>query len=196
MFEHARKSHVGAYAIMTVEVVIQSSSSASFGEFLLQLDETCLTTLNYELFLSPSDICDCRTVEERTCSKGYFWFRNICLKRVCHLTLSLYINLCVSLSSSGGVSISGAHAVARYLCRLAPSGVVPLYGATNLEKAEVDHWLEYSIIALTQRQGATPTAALKHLDSILGPRVYLVGYEMTLADLAVYGAVRGECVGR
>lgn len=91
-----------------------------------------------------------------------------------------------------GVTIGGAHAVARHLCRLASKGgATPLYGTTNLEKAEVDHWLEYSITALSQQQGATPTSALKHVDAILGPRVYFVGYEMTLADLAVYGAIRG-----
>lgn len=90
-----------------------------------------------------------------------------------------------------GVTIGGAHAVARYLCRLASrGGTTPLYGVTNLEKAEVDHWLEYSITALSQQQGTVATSALEHVDAILGPRVYLVGYEMTLADLAVYGAVR------
>lgn len=34
-----------------------------------------------------------------------------------------------------GTTISGAHAVARHLCRLVPS--TTLYGITNLEKAEV-----------------------------------------------------------
>ena len=55
----------------------------------------------------------------------------------------------------------------------------------------MDHWLEYSITALSQQQGVTPTSALEHVEAILGPRVYFVGYEMTLADLAVYSAIRG-----
>lgn len=84
--------------------------------------------------------------------------------------------------------------MARYLCRLAPRDcATPLYAGTNLEKAEIDHWLEYSVTALSQHQGATPTSALERLDSVLGPRVYLVGYGVTLADLAVYSAVRGKC---
>lgn len=91
-----------------------------------------------------------------------------------------------------GININGAHAVARYLCRLVPKGTTFLYGTTNLEKAEVDHWLEYSLTTLTQRQGVAPTEALEYLDSILAPRVYLVGYDMTLADLAVYSSVRGQ----
>ena len=96
-------------------------------------------------------------------------------------------------SPPSGITISGAHAVARYLCRLAPKGcATPLYGGTNLEKAEIDHWLEYSVTALSQHQSATLGSALERLDLVLGPRVYLVGYDMTLADLAVYSAVRGK----
>ena len=83
--------------------------------------------------------------------------------------------------------------MARYLCRLATprGGATPFYGVTNLDKAEVDHWLEYSITALSQQQGVISTEALEHVNAILGPRVYLVGHEMTLADLAVYSAIRG-----
>ncbi len=32
---------------------------------------------------------------------------------------------------------------------------LPFMGSTNLEKAEIDHWLEYSLTALTQHQNAT-----------------------------------------
>ena len=93
-----------------------------------------------------------------------------------------------SPSFLSGVSIGGAHAVARYLCRLVPGGATPLYGSTNLEKAEIDHWLEYSLTALTQHQNATPITTLEKLNSILAPRVYLVGYQMTLAD---HSSLRG-----
>ena len=92
-----------------------------------------------------------------------------------------------------GVTINGAHAAARYLCRLAPP-TSSLYGTTNLEKAEIDHWLEFSLSQLTQQQGAPPTVAFDRLDAILAPRVFLVGYELSLADLAVYSSVKGECL--
>lgn len=99
--------------------------------------------------------------------------------------------LSLSISFSSGVSINGAHAVARSLCRLAPKGSATcLYGNTNLEKAEVDHWLEYSLTTLQSQ--AAMDGALKHLDSVLAPRVYLVGYDLTLADLAIYSVVQGE----
>jgi hypothetical protein len=69
---------------------------------------------------------------------------------------------------------------------------VALYGATNLEKAEVDHWLEFSLVSLSQQQNADISSSLARLDAVLGPRTYLVGYDLTLADLAVYSSLRGE----
>lgn len=52
--------------------------------------------------------------------------------------------------------------------------------------------IRYSLTSLGQQQGAMPTSALEQLDTLIAPRTYLVGYDMTLADLAVYSAVRGE----
>lgn len=46
-----------------------------------------------------------------------------------------------SLTRSGA-TVSGAHAVARYLCRLVPG--TTLYGKTNLERAEV--WEKYYLL--------------------------------------------------
>jgi glutathione S-transferase len=69
---------------------------------------------------------------------------------------------------------------------------VALYSATNLEKAEVDHWLEFSLVSLSQQQNADISSSLARLDAVLGPRTYLVGYDLTLADLAVYSSLRGE----
>ena len=93
-----------------------------------------------------------------------------------------------------GTTITGAHAVARHLSRLAwgAGSNVALYGATNLEKAEIDHWLEFSLISLSQQQqSADVGTSLARLDAVLGPRTYLVGYDLSLADLAVYSSLRG-----
>ena len=109
--------------------------------------------------------------------------------------------VCVYQSSSvvvyftrSGVTITGAHAVARHLCRLAASHTPSssLYGKSSLEKAEVDHWLEYSLTSLTEQSVAKNEDVLGYLDRVLAPRVYLVGYDLTLADLAVFAALRGE----
>ena len=68
-----------------------------------------------------------------------------------------------------------------------------LYGITNLEKAEIDHWLEFSLTSLSQQQqNADISTSLDHLEAVLGPRTYLVGYDLSLADLAVYSSLRGE----
>ena len=108
------------------------------------------------------------------------------------------------ISAFSGETIEGAHAVARYLCRLVPSST--LYGTNDLEKAEVnryariymglfhpralvrpqiDNWLDRSLASDFATDGA-----LKNLDSILLPRTYLVGYDVTLADLAVFAALK------
>ena len=76
------------------------------------------------------------------------------------------------------------------MSRLAPPKAAVLYGTTDLEKAEVDHWMEYSLTRLNPGPGQLKV--LSRLEEILEPRVYLVGYELSLADLAVYSCLRGE----
>ncbi|CAI8048419.1 Bifunctional glutamate/proline--tRNA ligase, partial [Geodia barretti] len=89
----------------------------------------------------------------------------------------------------GSTCVSGAHAVARTLVRMAPPSPSPsLYGNNDLEKAEVDHWLEYSVARLTQQ--AATSATLAELDAVLVSRVFLVGYHFSLADIAVYSSLR------
>jgi len=101
--------------------------------------------------------------------------------------LKLYSSHALFTVPLSGVVLNGAHAVARFLCRLAVS---PLYGNGNLEKAEVDHWLEYSLTQLPSAQ----EKVYSRLDEILEPRVYLVGYDLTIADLAIYGCIAGQYV--
>jgi bifunctional glutamyl/prolyl-tRNA synthetase len=84
------------------------------------------------------------------------------------------------------VVISGAMAVSRFLCRLVKTD---LYGQNNLEKAEIDHWLEYSVTSLNPQ--CNLQSVMSYLDNVLTPRVYLVGYSLTLADVAVFASLRG-----
>eukprot|EP00731_Ephydatia_muelleri_P022193 Em0014g784a len=51
----------------------------------------------------------------------------------------------------------------------------------------IDNWLDRSLAS-----DFTTDGALKNLDSILLPRTYLVGYDVTLADLAVFAALKTE----
>ncbi|XP_064394534.1 bifunctional glutamate/proline--tRNA ligase-like isoform X2 [Halichondria panicea] len=104
-------------------------------------------------------------------------------------SLSVSFGQATCASQNGG-TLNGAHAVARFLCRLVPPDKMPLYGTTNLEKAEIDHWMEYSLTQLTPGPGQEKV--LTQLNNILEPRVYLVGYDLSLADLAVYSSLRAQ----
>ena len=54
----------------------------------------------------------------------------------------------------------------------------------------MDHWLEFStgrLSCLSDFQDA-----LQYLDHVLGPVTYLVGHDVTIADMAVWGVLRGN----
>lgn len=57
---------------------------------------------------------------------------------------------------------------------------------------QVDHWLDFANI----RVGSSSDfhQAVAYLDKILGPRTFLVGHELTIADFAVWGALKGDSV--
>lgn len=54
---------------------------------------------------------------------------------------------------------------------------------------QVDHWLEFSARRLC---GQPLTAALGELDKALSLRTFLVGHALTLADLSVWAALKGQ----
>ena len=53
----------------------------------------------------------------------------------------------------------------------------------------MDHWLSF-----TDRLQCTSDAevAVQYLQQVLGPITYLVGHNLTIADFAVWGALRGD----
>lgn len=58
---------------------------------------------------------------------------------------------------------------------------------------QVDHWLEFSQNRLGNQNDLSE--ALQYLDTVLAPVTYLVAHSITLADLAVWAALRGESIG-
>uniref|UniRef100_A0A8C7GVM7 Bifunctional glutamate/proline--tRNA ligase n=1 Tax=Oncorhynchus kisutch TaxID=8019 RepID=A0A8C7GVM7_ONCKI len=92
--------------------------------------------------------------------------------------------LCVSQS----VQFSDLNSITRYLARLAPS--LGLYGSNMLEQTEVDHWLEFSAQRVCGQSGLA--AALGELDKALELRTFLVGHSLTLADICVWAALKGQ----
>ncbi|XP_058055585.1 bifunctional glutamate/proline--tRNA ligase [Anopheles bellator] len=69
--------------------------------------------------------------------------------------------------------------VLRALARLAPT--YRLYGATPIERTQIDHWLTYTL-----SMEKDPSDELTYLNKCLGPLTYLVANHLTIADLAVF----------
>uniref|UniRef100_A0A8B9JFK4 Bifunctional glutamate/proline--tRNA ligase n=1 Tax=Astyanax mexicanus TaxID=7994 RepID=A0A8B9JFK4_ASTMX len=92
------------------------------------------------------------------------------------------------LHVSERVQFSDVNSITRYLARVAPS--LGLYGSNMMEQTEVDHWLEFSARRLSGQTSLAP--AFGELDAALALRTFLVGHGLTLADLCVWAALKGE----
>ncbi|XP_075410253.1 eukaryotic translation elongation factor 1 epsilon-1 [Tenrec ecaudatus] len=89
------------------------------------------------------------------------------------------------LQTNNGVSLTGLTTIAAHLVRQANKE--SLLGSTAEEKAVVQQWLEYRV---TQVDGHSSKddirILLKELNSYLEDKVYLTGYNFTLADILLY----------
>ncbi|XP_072018982.1 bifunctional glutamate/proline--tRNA ligase-like [Amphiura filiformis] len=91
-------------------------------------------------------------------------------------------------SPDGEFTFVSSNSACRHLARVfADNG---LYGNTALEATEVDHWLEFSVKRLGN--SAEFDSAIQYLDQILGPRTFLVGHNLSIADFVVWGALKGS----
>lgn len=85
--------------------------------------------------------------------------------------------------------LSGVPTILRYLARAAPAERVGgLYGRDALGAAQVDGWIDASC---GLAPGAGLAAAAAAVSAYLGARSLLVGYELTLGDIAVWGQLQG-----
>ncbi|KAA0711364.1 Bifunctional glutamate/proline--tRNA ligase [Triplophysa tibetana] len=89
---------------------------------------------------------------------------------------------------SDQVQFSDVNSITRYLARVAPA--LGLYGSNMMEQTEVDHWLEFSARYLCGRSDLS--LALLEVDKTLALRTFLVGRSVTLADLSVWAALKGN----
>ncbi|XP_027035857.1 bifunctional glutamate/proline--tRNA ligase-like [Pocillopora damicornis] len=106
------------------------------------------------------------------------------LKEKCPVTVEWGEN--TSLKISNDLILSSDHSIARYLARKYPA--LGLYGKDTLQASEVDHWLEFSIKSVENQK--THSKALESLNKSLAPVAFLVGHSVTLADFAVWGALK------
>ncbi|XP_072436857.1 bifunctional glutamate/proline--tRNA ligase isoform X1 [Chiloscyllium punctatum] len=91
-----------------------------------------------------------------------------------------------ALQISEDVVFNDVNSIVRYLARVDTEN--KLYGCNLLEQTEVDHWLEFSKTRLAS--SAVFPAAIQELNYALSLRTFLVGHELTLADLCVWAALK------
>ncbi|PKA63043.1 Glutamine--tRNA ligase [Apostasia shenzhenica] len=90
------------------------------------------------------------------------------------------------LCFSSGLKLQGTNTILRYLGRV--SGLPDFYGKNALESAQIDEWLEYASIFSS---GPQFESACLHVDGHLALRTFLVGYSLSVADIAVWSGLAG-----
>ncbi|KAM3299685.1 hypothetical protein ACQJBY_040939 [Aegilops geniculata] len=91
-----------------------------------------------------------------------------------------------TLHFSSGDFIHGVNTILRYIARAA--SVSSFYGQDDIQAAQVDQWLEYAPLILS---GSEFEAACSFLDGYLATRTFLVGYGLSIADIAVWSNLTG-----
>ncbi|XP_029799263.1 eukaryotic translation elongation factor 1 epsilon-1 isoform X2 [Suricata suricatta] len=89
------------------------------------------------------------------------------------------------LQTNNGPSLTGLTTIAAHLVKQANKGY--LLGSTAEEKAVVQQWLEYRVTRVDGHSSKDDVhTLLKDLNSYLEDKVYLTGYNFTLADILLY----------
>jgi glutamyl-tRNA synthetase len=76
----------------------------------------------------------------------------------------------------------------RYLARSAPAEL-NFYGVDSLGATHIDYWVDYSVKNVAA--GANFEAVCHGINDYLALRTYLVGYSLTVADIALWGQLQG-----
>lgn len=87
---------------------------------------------------------------------------------------------------SSGLTLQGRNTLLRYLGRV--STLPHFYGKDAFESAQIDEWLEYSPIFSS---GPQFESACTHVDGYLALRTFLVGYSLSIADVAIWSGLAG-----
>ncbi|EAW55231.1 hCG15559, isoform CRA_e [Homo sapiens] len=89
------------------------------------------------------------------------------------------------LQTNNGPSLTGLTTIAAHLVKQANKEY--LLGSTAEEKAIVQQWLEYRVTQVDGHSSKNDIhTLLKDLNSYLEDKVYLTGYNFTLADILLY----------
>nr|XP_012609021.1 eukaryotic translation elongation factor 1 epsilon-1 isoform X3 [Microcebus murinus] len=89
------------------------------------------------------------------------------------------------LQTNSGPSLTGLTTIAAHLVKQANKEY--LLGSTAEEKAIVQQWLEYRVTQVDRHSNKDDIRTLlKDLNAYLEDKVYLTGYNFTLADILLY----------
>ncbi|WCJ26817.1 Glutamate--tRNA ligase cytoplasmic [Euphorbia peplus] len=92
-----------------------------------------------------------------------------------------------TLVFSNGAKLQGLLVILRYIARVA-SKVPNLYGKDAFDSSQIDEWLEYSHILSA---GSKFESACSYVNSYLEKSTFLVGYSLSIADLAIWSGLAG-----
>lgn len=87
---------------------------------------------------------------------------------------------------SSGLKLQGTNTLLRYLGRV--SKLPNFYGTDAIESSQIDEWLEYAPIFSS---GPQFESACMHVDGYLALRTFLVGYSLSIADVAIWSGLAG-----
>ena len=87
--------------------------------------------------------------------------------------------------------MSGDLAIARYIAKQATTGSI--MGETDEDGAIIDQWVDYALQLNKFGLARRVLAVSKTLDPILAAATYVVGYSLTLADVALFAALGFPC---
>ncbi|KAJ6397379.1 hypothetical protein OIU77_018403 [Salix suchowensis] len=84
---------------------------------------------------------------------------------------------------SNGLKLQGTYVLLRYIGRVAN-----LYGQDPFESSQIDQWLEYTPVLSV---GSEFENACNYIDNYLQTRTFLVGYSLSIADIAIWSGLAG-----
>ena len=95
-----------------------------------------------------------------------------------------------ALGLPSGNEVSGDLAIARYIAKQSHS---PIMGHNNEDSAMIDQWVDYALQLNKFGLARRVLAVSKTLDPLLTNATYVVGYSLTLADVALFASFEFPC---
>ena len=82
--------------------------------------------------------------------------------------------------------------ILRHLARSFPE--IKLYGKDPVEASQIDSWLDFVTDSLSHLDYKSLKVAFEKLEKHLSLRSFLIGYDLSVADIAVWGALNGNAI--